>query len=368
MRIISPELGVSPFSNSGGEVYDREILAAYERQGTTVDLILPRNKPYDQIAFKNKPERVIAERIAPPYFFNLLLLPALFRLYRKHPESIVRIHSPYFTGLAILFFRLFHRKVPVVLSYFHVEQFPLFRIIDRFVLPKVDHIFTISNATRKELLSSYHLDDQKMTVAYCGISPHYTPGNKSTELIQRYNLEGKTTLLYLGGLKARKNLLFLLDVLSGIPDPTVVLLFAGSGGERAALEEKAARLGLTDRVRFTGYVQEEEKVPLYRTADIFVFPSALEGFGMVVAEAMACEKPAVVSKVASLPEIIDDGVSGYLVEFNNVAAWQEALKKLIASPELCAKMGKQGRAKVTSTFSWDVAAKKQLDVMQSLTS
>lgn len=365
MRILSPELGVSPQSNSGGEVYDREILAAYVRAGVEVDLILPKAKLYDTSVFTKRPMRVFLKRIAPPYLFNFLILPALFRSWRK--DTILRIHSPYFSGLGILLFRLFHRQTPLIVSYLHVEKFPAYRRIDQFVLPKADHIFTISQSTRKELLKTYDLDPDMISVTYCGIDRKYSPGPKSTEIQKRYKLEGKTVLLYLGGLKARKNLPFLLKVLAKLDDQNVVLLFAGSGPEKSNLENLAAKLGLSQQVRFSGYIEESDKVAIYRSADIFVFPSLLEGFGMVAAEAMACGTPAVVSNVASLPEVVEDGKSGRLVPVNDISAWCQTLKELVASPSLREKLGVYGSLTIPKKFSWDIAAQQQIAVMETLT-
>jgi glycosyltransferase involved in cell wall biosynthesis len=139
-----------------------------------------------------------------------------------------------------------------------------------------------------------------------------------------------------------------------------------SGGERAVLEQKARELNLSDRVRFTGYITEEEKIELYRTADIFVFPTLLEGFGMVATEAMACGCPVIASDVASLPEIIEEGKSGYLAPLNNVSAWQEAIMKIVSSPKLRTAMSERSKAIVAEKFSWDRSARQQIEVMEKI--
>lgn len=363
--IISPQLGVSPVSNSGGEVYDREALEHLTQAGAHVHIILPRQKLFTSGGYASV-TRVIFKRIVPPYLYNILLLGPLISLYKKTNASIIRIHSPYFTGLGILFFRLFFRRPKVILSYLHVENFPLWRRIDRFVLARVDHIFTISECTKRELIADYSIAPDKITVTYCGIDKKYQPQPKNKQLMEKFRLTGKQVLLYFGGLKPRKNLPFLLDVLTELNNKNTVLFFAGSGSERALLEAKAKELGILDQIRFSGYIEEADKVAIYNLADIFVFPTEREGFGMAVGEAMACELPVVASKVTSLPEVVLDTQTGLLPAFHDLTAWKHAIETLLNEPDLRQAMGKLGREHVRASFSWEKLAQTQLRIMQKL--
>ncbi|MBN2207886.1 MAG: glycosyltransferase family 4 protein [Candidatus Coatesbacteria bacterium] len=106
-------------------------------------------------------------------------------------------------------------------------------------------------------------------------------------------------------------------------------------------------------VKFTGWLDQKRLGELYRDVDICVVPSVWpEPFGIVALEAMASEKPVVVTRVGGLQHIIDDGVDGFVVEPFDSAALRDRLKRLIENPALCRSMGKAGRAKVLEKYQW----------------
>ena len=179
----------------------------------------------------------------------------------------MRVHSPYFVGPAALLFKYFHPSVPLVVSYLHLEEKSLLQpLIDKFTIKKFDHIITISNFTKKEIRKQYKISSKKITVAYPGIEEKFKPQEKSSYLIEKYNLQNKKALLFLGGLKLRKNPLFLLDVFRKINDKQTVLLIAGDGPLKSKLIQKVQNLGLSNKIIFTGFVPEESKVKFYNFA------------------------------------------------------------------------------------------------------
>src|SRR5438094_771486 len=153
-------------------------------------------------------------------------------------------------------------------------------------------------------------------------------------LLAQHGLDGKVVALFLGGLKERKNLFFLLDVWREVARARedARLVVAGSGPLQVPLERYAAKLRLDGRVVFAGYVQESAKVEYYNLADLLLFPSAMEGFGLTVAEAMSCELPVVVSDRGSLPELVVDGEGGFLVDPSDHDAFVRKTLRLCADP------------------------------------
>ena len=119
----------------------------------------------------------------------------------------------------------------------------------------------------------------------------------------------------------------------------MILVWVGSGPLRAELEGLVRRLGLEGSVVFTGYLPEADKVPVLNLADVFVFPSLLEGFPLAPQEAMSCGKPVVAFRVASLPEMVEDGVSGFLVEAKARGDFVERVLRLLRDPVLRARLG-----------------------------
>jgi glycosyltransferase involved in cell wall biosynthesis len=119
------------------------------------------------------------------------------------------------------------------------------------------------------------------------------------------------------------------------------------------LKHKLVSLNISNKVTFHGLIPHEQKVKFYQAADVFVQPSVFsEPFGMGIIEAMACQVPVVGTKVGGIPEIVEDGKTGLLVEPGDSRALANAILELLSNEDLRRKMGKIGRKQVES-FSWD---------------
>jgi len=138
--------------------------------------------------------------------------------------------------------------------------------------------------------------------------------------------------------------------------PAARLIVAGTGPLLPRLRRRATRLGLDGRVIFAGHVPEAEKVEYYNLADLLLFPSAMEGFGLVVAEAMSCELPVIVSNRGSLPELVVDGDGGLVCDPTDRDGFVRATLQLLSDPLLRRKLGDANRARVDRLFRWDVCA------------
>jgi glycosyltransferase involved in cell wall biosynthesis len=363
--VCSPELGIAPETNSGGEVYDREMLKTLAGKGVEVITILPKDKPYPKVS-NLKVYYLPFPFIWPPYLFNLFIIPYLFYIYKKHKFNVLRVHSPYFVGIGVLIFKIFKPKIPLVVTYHHLERGKfLFNFINKLFIKKWDFILADSIFTKNEILKKYKVDEKKIKVLYCGKDDKLKPKPKSKKLIKKYGLKSKKVLMFLGELKKRKNVFFLLRLIKEIKDKDIKLLICGDGSLKPFLKTKVKSLGIEERVVFTGFVKEEKKADYYNLADIFLFPSKLEGFGMPVIEAGACLVPSIVSKKASLIELVKNGKTGYLAEFNNLKDWKEKVEKLLEDDTLRKRMGKEAK-EFADSFSWKRAAEAQIKVYNNL--
>ena len=366
ITICSPQLGISPESNSGGEVYDREVIKHLCKAGVSSLVYLPKKRPHPKISGLQVFYAPI-KTMFPPYIFNFFVFLFLLKTYKNYRFDILRVHSPYFVGPAALLFKYFHPSVPLVASYLHLEEKSLLQpLIDKFAIKKFNHIITISNFTKKEIRKQYNVSSKKITVAYPGIEEKFKTQEKSSYLIGKYNLKNKKALLFLGGLKQRKNPLFLLDVFRKINDKQAILLVAGDGPLKSKLIQKVQNLGLEDKVIFTGFVPEESKVKFYNLADIVLLPSTKEGFGMIVAEASACGKPVIASDNSSLSEIIKNNKTGFLAETNKINDWVAKTKILLKNKGLRRLMGQRAIKYVRNKFSWQTNAEKHIKVFEKL--
>lgn len=166
----------------------------------------------------------------------------------------------------------------------------------------------------------------------------FSPGPKPDDLLDRYGLRGRPTVLTLGrlaGLERRKGFDVMLDALPALRArvPGVAYVIAGDGPDRARLEQKAEALGVADAVVFTGYVDEAEKAAHYRLADCFAMPSRGEGFGIVLLEAMACGVPVVASEADGSSEAVRDGLLGPAVDPADLDAVVGAVAHAIEQPK-----------------------------------
>lgn len=116
--------------------------------------------------------------------------------------------------------------------------------------------------------------------------------------------------------------------------------------------ELSTELGIEDRVTLTGRLPKEELVRLYNRTEVFVSPSLYEGFGLPAAEAMACGAPLVATTAGAFPEVVEQGVSGLLVEPGDARALADAVERLLDDPEQRRRLGMEGRRRIVERFSW----------------
>lgn len=334
MIICSPQLGISPDSNLGGEVHDREMLKALDKLGIELLIILPWGKKYP--LFKHaKIYFLPVPFIYPPGLFNLLILPYLFFLSAKYHFDVLRIHSPNFVGPAAVFFKLFYPKVKLVATYHHLERES---ILEKKLRKYYDLITVVSQATKREL-------GERAVVIPNGLDPKYKPFPQKPD--------NKKILLYLGQLIPRKNVEFLLQIINKLPK-NYQLLICGSGPLKDQLGQKAKG----KNVAFRGYISEEEKVNYYNLASIFLYPSLKEGFGLSVLEAMACAKPVLVSDLPVFRELIHNRKDGFLEKLA-VDRWLKIIRQL-DDKSLAKKIGRAARL-AAQKFSWENSASRLLE-------
>ncbi len=144
--------------------------------------------------------------------------------------------------------------------------------------------------------------------------------------------------------------------------PNLVFLWAGEGPLEGALRTQAASMGLADRVRFLGFRSDAPR--LHQAFDIFCLPSLLEGLPLSVLEAMASARPCVVTAVSGNPEIVADGVTGYLVPPRDPERLARAIEALANDAAARATMGQAGRRRVLESFTLDTAVRRMRDVIE----
>lgn len=169
---------------------------------------------------------------------------------------------------------------------------------------------------------------------------------------------------YLGRLKRYKGIEVVLRAFARLAHPTAVLEIAGTGDHRTSLERTARSIDHGDRVRFLGFIPEDEKLVLLRRSWALVFASPKEGWGITNLEAAACGTPVIASNSPGIRESVVDGQTGYLVRHGADDEMAQAMERLAHSPGLVASLGQGGR-RFAETFSWDKAANETIEHLHS---
>ncbi len=165
-------------------------------------------------------------------------------------------------------------------------------------------LIAISDSGRRDIHRLYDVPLERIDVVLPGVAAHYRPlpAEQAAAFRQRQGLPDQF-ILHVGTLQPRKNIPTLLDAVARLDRPEVPLvLVGGKGWIFDSIYERVEALGLSDRVRFAGYVDDEQLPLWYNAAAALVMPSYYEGFGLPVAEALACGTPVVAAATSSLPE------------------------------------------------------------------
>jgi glycosyltransferase involved in cell wall biosynthesis len=223
-----------------------------------------------------------------------------------------------------------------------------------------DRIVTVSESARCDIVDWFRLADERVCVVSEAPDPVFRPRFEpdGLEVLRQYGVEpDRRYWLYVGGLSPHKNLLRLIEAFARL-DPAERLVLVGDLGDvfhthvpelRAAVD----RLGLADRVRFTGFVPDDALSHLYSRAYALVQPSLMEGFGLPPVEAMACGTPVASSQAGSLPEVV--GEAGVFFDPTDVAAIAETLRSLGNDPAHRDSLARLALDRVRR-FTWDAAA------------
>lgn len=185
-----------------------------------------------------------------------------------------------------------------------------------------------------------------------------------TALLAELNLDPcRPVILFASKLQTRKRCIDLLEAYLALApdgDPHPYLVIVGDGGERAALERRAAASGCHS-IRFCGFRNQSELPSFFDIATVFVLPSRHEPWGLIVNEVMNAAKPVILSDdVGCHPDLLTDGVEGYLFPVGNVAALNQCLRRLLDTPGIAEQMGQRARARIEDwNFEEDVRGLRQ---------
>ncbi|HEX6949780.1 MAG TPA: glycosyltransferase family 1 protein [Nitrospira sp.] len=230
-------------------------------------------------------------------------------------------------------------------------------------------VVTVSRFSARELTDLFGISDDQIAVIPNGVSEEFFPRHDAVAfeaLKQRIGLTGDRFILFVGGADPRKNHRIVLEAASLIPahlGSRTLLLVGSSTHAFGSYERTAKSHGLTGRVLCPGRLPQKDLQLLYSYADLFIFPSLYEGFGMPVLEAMACGAPVITSKTTALGEVAGDAAR--LVDPHDARAVADAMSEVLENASLRASLTSKGFGRVKQ-YGWSQAALQTCELYASL--
>jgi glycosyltransferase involved in cell wall biosynthesis len=249
--------------------------------------------------------------------------------------------------------------VPVVINHDHTNDTlradsRLLLALDRFSNRFASHIVAVSASCRDFLITRESIPTSDVTLVPNAIDLRRFSPSAARRDQARVELglpASARVVAGVGRLNPQKNFSLFLDIAAQLAPrfPDLHFLLAGDGPEEKMLREKAAALGISDRVTFSGYVADTRLV--YLAADVLLMPSRYEGLPMTLLEAMAMGLPVVASQLDGIAEVIGDGREGFLVPSDDASLFVERTAALLQGAELSSRIAQNARAKIEASFS-----------------
>jgi len=250
---------------------------------------------------------------------------------------------------------------------------------ERTSIEAADAVIAVSSSMAEDVHRVYPaVAASRIAVIHNGIDPTEYQPDPRTDVLERYGIEpGRPSVIWIGRVTAQKGISHLLDMATLIPRGVQLVFLAGAPDTPEIGAEMAARAAALRQERREGVhwiesmLPRSEVVQLLSHATVFVCPSVYEPFGLINLEAMACELPVVATAVGGIPEIVVEGVTGYLVPLPDTgyglgSALAERVNAILEDPTRARTMGRAGRERVLAEFTWQAIAARTAALYASL--
>jgi len=252
---------------------------------------------------------------------------------------------------------------------------------ERTAIEGADAVIAVSRGVRDDVMNCYPaVSPDRIHVIHNGIDPKIYRPQPSPETLKRFGIDpSRPFALFNGRITRQKGLTLLLAAALKLDPDYQLVIVASSPDTPEIAAEVAALAGRVSAERgnliwIDHFIAREDLIHLHSHASVFVCPSIYEPFGLVILEAMACETPVVASRVGGIPEIVVEGETGYLVDFDPddlegfTSVLADRIEKLLRDTTTAARMGKAGRERVLQHFGWPAIASQTVQLYERLLS
>ena len=224
---------------------------------------------------------------------------------------------------------------------------------------EASEVIVNSNYMKNELQRLFGLPFEKINVVPNGVNLNLFNGvERDYTFRRRFAMDNEKIILFMGRLVYEKGVQHLISampkILNGYHDSKLVI--CGKGGMLEELQAQVNHLGISNKVYFAGYMNGKDVQKMYKAADIAVFPSTYEPFGIVTLEAMLSENPVVVSDIGGLNEIVQHRENGMKTYCGNPNSIADSILELLYDHKLCADITKKAKNKVRNEYNWSKIA------------
>lgn len=304
----------------------------------------------------------------PPWRKGKYILSIPIAIYRirkiiaKNNIDLIHVNDFWYFPITFLAARPFN--IPVIT---HIRQEIEVPKIKKYWLSYSDMLLPVSNSIKNTILMSGIQDSRIMTL-YSGLDIEHIP-NVDAEMRRILNINSDQPVIgTVATIDPRKGYEYLIEALAEIKknygDIKCVIVGDGDSTYKSKLGMLSKRLGVSDNIVYVGF--QHNVYPYISMMDIFVLPSIMEGFGIVILEAMAMSKPIVATKVGGIPEIVADNITGILIEPKDPISLASAILSILDDSEKRSLMGMAGRKRVELFFSIKVTIKTLEEVYENI--
>ncbi len=229
-----------------------------------------------------------------------------------------------------------------------------------------DAVVAVSKGMREDIIAHYKVDPDRVVVIHNGIDLAGYRRAEETSALDKYGIS-RPYVLFVGRISRQKGIMHLLEAAESLPEGVTVVLCAGSPDTPEVEAELAQKVSqMRNVVWINKMLPKDQIIQMYSHAAVFACPSVYEPFGIINLEAMACETAVVATEVGGIPEVVEHGRTGILVEPGNSGQLLNAIVELLNSPETAREMGLAGRARVEKHFSWDAIARQTMELYETV--
>jgi glycosyltransferase involved in cell wall biosynthesis len=244
------------------------------------------------------------------------------------------------------------------------------RIFEEGMLHRARKIIAVSNFTKWELTNYYKIPESKIKVIHNGVDINkFKPAEDKRKVKAELGFNpDDIAIVSVGRLYARKGLFTLIQsmpaVIKRFPNAKFIISGKGQSDEMKKLIAHAEKIGVKNNIIFTGYYPDKKLPKLYQAADVFAFSTFYEHHPFAVLEALATGLPVVTTTVGGIPETIESGKNGFLVEPFNETQFADRILYLLEHPAFAAEMGALARKTVVEQLDWRIVVKEAMKVYE----